>query len=145
MPHKHPTTYILTKNILDNTFYGRVIAEADLNKCEPWDLLGTCIWRITIIAYYIIHNFNNISFIFLILQEKEIWYCKYYDITHVQQRLGAHISSRITIVIRVVRYQQRNYNWYNEPSTFSQFELIHTYTCMSSNIWDKHMNIGRIN
>ena len=43
LPHKHPTTYILTKNILDNTFYGRAIAEADLNKCEPWDLLGTSV------------------------------------------------------------------------------------------------------
>ena len=36
----HPTdeeliTYILTKKILDNTFYGRAIAEADLDKCEP--------------------------------------------------------------------------------------------------------------
>ena len=36
-------TYILTKKILDNTFYGHAIAEADLNKCEPWDLMGTSV------------------------------------------------------------------------------------------------------
>lgn len=41
----HPTdeelvTYYLTKKILDSNFSGRAIAEADLNKCEPWDLPG---------------------------------------------------------------------------------------------------------
>jgi len=42
----HPTdeelvTYYLKKKILDSTFSGPAIGEADLNKCEPWDLLGT--------------------------------------------------------------------------------------------------------
>jgi hypothetical protein len=41
----HPTdeelvTYYLTKKILDSTFSACAIAEADLNKCEPWDLPG---------------------------------------------------------------------------------------------------------
>jgi hypothetical protein len=42
----HPTdeelvTYYLTKKILDSTFSALAIAEADLNKCEPWDFPGT--------------------------------------------------------------------------------------------------------
>eukprot|EP00253_Pinus_taeda_P025624 PITA_25624 len=41
----HPTdeeliTYYLTKKNLDSSFSGSAIAEADLNKCEPWDLPG---------------------------------------------------------------------------------------------------------
>lgn len=39
----HPTdeelvTYYLVKKVLDRSFTGRVIAEVDLNKCEPWNL-----------------------------------------------------------------------------------------------------------
>ena len=98
-------TYILTKKKLDNTFYGCVIAKADLNKCEPWDLLGTSVWCITIIRYYMIHNFNNIFFNFLLLQEKGTWYCKYYDITHVQQKLKLErrngTSSTIGVTISI--------------------------------------------
>ncbi|KAL3631438.1 hypothetical protein CASFOL_024422 [Castilleja foliolosa] len=41
----HPTdeeiiTYYLLKKVLDCTFTCRAIAEADLNKCEPWHLPG---------------------------------------------------------------------------------------------------------
>ncbi|KAK7316342.1 hypothetical protein VNO77_35307 [Canavalia gladiata] len=39
----HPTdeeliTYYLSQKVLDNCFCARAIGEADLNKCEPWDL-----------------------------------------------------------------------------------------------------------
>ena len=56
----------------------------------------------------------------------------------------ARISSRITTVIRVVRYHQINYNWFNEPfavSQYKQFILRHAWL----NLWDKHMTTGRIN
>ncbi|KAI3466090.1 hypothetical protein Pfo_022753 [Paulownia fortunei] len=41
----HPTdeeliTYYLLKKVLDRNFTSRAIAEADLNKCEPWHLPG---------------------------------------------------------------------------------------------------------
>lgn len=43
----HPTdeeliTYYLISKISDSSFTGRAIADVDLNKCEPWDLPGTC-------------------------------------------------------------------------------------------------------
>jgi len=39
----HPTdeeliTHYLSQKVLDNCFCSRAIGEADLNKCEPWDL-----------------------------------------------------------------------------------------------------------
>ncbi|KAF3786407.1 CUP-SHAPED COTYLEDON 2 protein [Nymphaea thermarum] len=39
----HPTdeelvTYYLVKKVMDRSFTGKVIAEVDLNKCEPWNL-----------------------------------------------------------------------------------------------------------
>ena len=42
----HPTdeelvTYYLLNKILDRNFSGCAIGEADLNKCDPWDLAGT--------------------------------------------------------------------------------------------------------
>ena len=33
-------TYYLHQKVLDSSFSCRAIAEADLNKCEPWDLPG---------------------------------------------------------------------------------------------------------
>ncbi|XP_021909618.1 protein CUP-SHAPED COTYLEDON 1 [Carica papaya] len=41
----HPTdeeliTYYLTTKVSDNTFTSKAIVDADLNKCEPWDLPG---------------------------------------------------------------------------------------------------------
>lgn len=42
----HPTdeeliTYYLTTKVSDNTFTSKAIVDADLNKCEPWDLPGS--------------------------------------------------------------------------------------------------------
>lgn len=39
----HPTdeeliTHYLSQKVLDSCFCARAIGEADLNKCEPWDL-----------------------------------------------------------------------------------------------------------
>lgn len=43
----HPTdeeliTFYLINKITDATFTGRAIADVDLNKCEPWELPGSC-------------------------------------------------------------------------------------------------------
>lgn len=35
-------TYYLVNKISDASFTGRAIADVDLNKCEPWDLPGSC-------------------------------------------------------------------------------------------------------
>jgi hypothetical protein len=43
----HPTdeeliTYYLINKISDPNFTGKAIGDVDLNKCEPWELPGTC-------------------------------------------------------------------------------------------------------
>ena len=43
----HPTdeeliTHYLARKAADARFAPRAVGEADLNKCEPWDLPGTC-------------------------------------------------------------------------------------------------------
>lgn len=44
----HPTdeeliTYYLCNKVSEFSFTSRAIADVDLNKCEPWDLPGTCL------------------------------------------------------------------------------------------------------
>lgn len=45
----HPTdeelvTCYLVNKISDSNFTGRAITDVDLNKCEPWELPGTCVF-----------------------------------------------------------------------------------------------------
>lgn len=52
----HPTdeeiiTYYLTEKVLNSNFSAIAIGEADLNKCEPWDLPSKLLANPSILTY----------------------------------------------------------------------------------------------
>lgn len=55
----HPTDeeiiiHYLVKKVLDRSFSARAIEEADLNKCEPWDLAGNLSLSLDFLSKYLV-------------------------------------------------------------------------------------------
>jgi hypothetical protein len=58
----HPTdeeliTHYLSQKVLDNCFCAIAIGEADLNKCEPWDLPCESIFPFLIFHFFFFQKF----------------------------------------------------------------------------------------
>lgn len=45
------TSYLINK-ISDSSFTGRAITDVDLNKCEPWDLPGMCLYLLSLKTFF---------------------------------------------------------------------------------------------
>jgi hypothetical protein len=62
----HPTdeeliTHYLSQKVLDNCFCAIAIGEADLNKCEPWDLPCESIFPFLIFHIFMLLVLNSIA------------------------------------------------------------------------------------